>query len=221
MTNHDKPHWTLLAARWPTIFDLTNPRPLNLPLVMQGLEKSGFDHNLAMKALATYFCTDEYRMTLQAGATKIDLEGQPVGTVKHTYRKFVKPPPNLSTNYYFGEGLKTVGYWKSEDEPNFPDPQLLVCNDIEEKPNIIEYLDSGIICEFSLGYSYCRFDCGIPEDKMGDSDLTDGIWVWPQGLSHYVSLHNVQLPSEFINFMKSNKWKVQYELANKFKIEIE
>jgi len=32
---------------------------------------------------------------------------------------------------------------------------------------------------------------------MGSWDLTDGIWVWPEGLAHYVDAHNVGLPHEF------------------------
>jgi hypothetical protein len=34
---------------------------------------------------------------------------------------------------------------------------------------------------------------------MGDSDLTDGIWVWPQGLVHYVDAHQLALPKQFID----------------------
>jgi hypothetical protein len=33
---------------------------------------------------------------------------------------------------------------------------------------------------------------------MGDSDLTDGTWLWPQGLVHYVKIHGVALPDEFV-----------------------
>ena len=32
---------------------------------------------------------------------------------------------------------------------------------------------------------------------MGSRDLTDGIWVWPEGLAHYVDIHSVGLPEEF------------------------
>jgi hypothetical protein len=40
--------------------------------------------------------------------------------------------------------------------------------------------------------------CGIEHSMMGDSDLTDGIWVWPQGLVHYVDAHQLALPKQFI-----------------------
>jgi hypothetical protein len=33
---------------------------------------------------------------------------------------------------------------------------------------------------------------------MGNKDLTDGVWLWPEGLSHYVINHGIILPEEFI-----------------------
>lgn len=34
---------------------------------------------------------------------------------------------------------------------------------------------------------------------MGSRELTDGEWVWPEGLSHYVREHGVGLPEQFIS----------------------
>jgi hypothetical protein len=44
---------------------------------------------------------------------------------------------------------------------------------------------------------------------MGDSDLTDGIWVWPQGLEHYVRHHHIRLPGQFIQTMRDSGWRVR------------
>jgi hypothetical protein len=33
---------------------------------------------------------------------------------------------------------------------------------------------------------------------MGSSELTDGFWRWPEGLSHYVRHHGIILPEEFM-----------------------
>ena len=65
---------------------------------------------------------------------------------------------------------------------------------------LADYLDSGIRSKYTeyLGFSWCRFFCGIPENLMGHSDLSDGTWVWPEGLSHYVREHNVLLPEDFV-----------------------
>ncbi len=43
---------------------------------------------------------------------------------------------------------------------------------------------------------------------MGDSDLTDGTWLWPQGLVHYVEVHGVALPDEFLAKARAMRGKV-------------
>jgi len=40
----------------------------------------------------------------------------------------------------------------------------------------------------------CRF-CGR---EIGFRELTDGRWVWPEGLGHYVEAHDVRLPEAFL-----------------------
>jgi hypothetical protein len=59
-----------------------------------------------------------------------------------------------------------------------------------------------------LGYSFCRFRCGIDDHLMGSSDLTDGEWVWPAGLAHYVEEHSVFLPEPFVKTMRWQDWHV-------------
>jgi len=50
-----------------------------------------------------------------------------------------------------------------------------------------------------MGHSHCRFDeCSVPDQQMGSRDLTDGTWVWPEGLAHYVEAHEVSLPEAFV-----------------------
>ena len=49
--------------------------------------------------------------------------------------------------------------------------------------------------------SDCRFDGrdGLHEDgDLGSLDLTNGTWIWPERLRHYVEVHDVMLPSAFI-----------------------
>ena len=65
-------------------------------------------------------------------------------------------------------------------------------------PDVITYLRSGKVFEVWRGYSHCRFRCGVSATKMGDRDLTDGVWIWPEGLVHYVEAHHVPLPAEFV-----------------------
>lgn len=64
------------------------------------------------------------------------------------------------------------------------------------RATIADYLNNGRKVETYLGSSYCRFGC--KDVDMGSADLSDGIFVWPEGLSHYVLVHHVMLPSEFL-----------------------
>jgi len=43
---------------------------------------------------------------------------------------------------------------------------------------------------------------------MGTRCLTDGRWVWPEGLAHYIEVHHVRLPEEYVEVMKQNDWKI-------------
>jgi hypothetical protein len=111
--------------------------------------------------------------------------------------------------------LKAVGYWRSWEERRFPRPQWLVREDwrVSERDRIVRYLQEGRLFYGCVGYSFCRFHCGIPHRQMGCYGITDGVWVWPQGLAHYVENHSVVLPEEFVETMLANDWQPQPEIA--------
>jgi hypothetical protein len=92
--------------------------------------------------------------------------------------------------------LHGIGFFISSlRDDELPAPQELVGPD--SRLNIVaDYLDGGVICERYRGVSWCRFDCG--ESQMGSCDLTDGVWLWPEGLSHYLRIHSVRLPEVFV-----------------------
>lgn len=94
--------------------------------------------------------------------------------------------------------MRLIGYWiRSLDDDEFPPPQELVTPwDTDLQRKVVDYLDSGTVLTQFRGLTWCRFFCDKP---MGSRELTDGTWVWPEDLSHYVRDHNVQLPMEFIN----------------------
>jgi len=108
-------------------------------------------------------------------------------------------------------GLIAVGYWWSPSRPELPDPRVLVGEPYapELRDRISGYLASGGIFVACFGFSYCRFECGVNNSEMGVADLTDGVWVWPEGLHHYVCHHHVRLPGEFIQAMRESAWHVQ------------
>lgn len=97
--------------------------------------------------------------------------------------------------------MKAIGFWiGSLTDERLPSPQELVgALDTPTRTAIADYLDSGLTYNQCFEYSWCRFQCGIEDDRMGSEDLTDGQWIWPQGLAHYVRDHAVLLPDEFIS----------------------
>jgi hypothetical protein len=137
--------------------------------------------------------------------------------------------------------LKAIGYWRPSEAmlrreqeceyggvrrrrgeiaerraqpPNpLPNPATLVWAgwDPAERAGVVAYLRAGQEWIQFHGWSYCRFECGIAPSALGDRDLTDGVWVWPEGLPHYVEAHSVRLPDEFIDHMRSQDWRMRSE----------
>lgn len=118
--------------------------------------------------------------------------------------------------------LKAIGFWKENYGNNqYPNPKTLVGNkwNKETKENVVKYLKSGKGISTWLGYSWCRFNCGISNQKMGDKDLTDGYWLWPEGLVHYVEFHNIMLPDEFLYYISTNQYIINPFDVNYFSQE--
>jgi hypothetical protein len=93
--------------------------------------------------------------------------------------------------------LETIGFWFLDRAPNqYPRPQALVGPwDPATRAHVLAYLNGGHQLFIYGGPARCRFAC---RETLGNRDLTDGTWVWPEGLGHYVELHDVQLPERFV-----------------------
>ena len=106
----------------------------------------------------------------------------------------------MSDTQKYPRSLIAIGYWQSQWRPELPHPKSFINDQVSpgERKLLIEYLNKGKVVMYYLGYSYCRFDCGIPDHEMGTACLTDGTYIWPQKLSHYIGVHNVWLPERFI-----------------------
>src|SRR6478752_148949 len=101
--------------------------------------------------------------------------------------------------------LRRIGYWRSADEPHWPDPVDFVDEawDSLERTSVADYLQRGTRTPWlQLGFSTCRF-CGKPN---GTLDLTDGVYVWPEGLSHYLKDHGVRLPGDIVEHVRANEY---------------
>jgi hypothetical protein len=71
------------------------------------------------------------------------------------------------------------------------------------------YLVEGAFVEsHELAYSICRFPkCreALKTPKiMGACTLTDGVYVWPEGYAHYVRVHHVRPPQDFVDHVTSH-----------------
>jgi hypothetical protein len=101
-----------------------------------------------------------------------------------------------------------IGYWHNISNPDLPDPAWFIDDkwDRRIRRKVIAYLKNGIMTPHHwMGYSWCRFRCG--KDILGSAELTDGKYVWPEGLSHYVKHHNVRLPQEIVDHFLQNGTK--------------
>jgi hypothetical protein len=97
-------------------------------------------------------------------------------------------------------------------------PRLFVDSswEAEDKPKIVKYLRSGVRWNAFMGHSYCRFEGGPPDKEMGSADLTDGVWLWPEGLHVYVERYHVRLPDEFVEHMRRNGFRIPAGLSTPF-----
>ena len=107
-----------------------------------------------------------------------------------------KQPVHLGTY----DMLIEIGFWRGScvdderplpfsDDGEMPGPAVLALT--------LRYLTAHAIVEsWEHGYSYCRFlpACTASPRTLGCVTLTDGIYVWPEGLAHYIITHRVAPP---------------------------
>ena len=123
--------------------------------------------------------------------------------------------------------LKVIGYWALPEHwakappwtpappaPVWPDIRRAVCFDWRalERRQLLAYLRSGHKARGFLGFSACRFECHDRRVCLGKEEWTDGEWLWPEGLAHYVWRHSVTLPDEFVDSASARGWKVPKQI---------
>jgi hypothetical protein len=89
--------------------------------------------------------------------------------------------------------------------PFLPDPQrvLSLVGPAFRDDGVLRYLERGLVAKSYMGFAICRC-CARADGAMGTCDLTDGEWVWPQGLAHYVREHSLPLPTRFRECISAN-----------------
>jgi hypothetical protein len=98
--------------------------------------------------------------------------------------------------------LRLIGYWRSDEQPSWPNAKDFVdplWRD-DERRLVVRYLAAGPTDRVHRGCSDCRF-CG---EQNGNRELTDGTYLWPQGLAHYLRVHGLRLPKEFVTHAVSH-----------------
>lgn len=99
--------------------------------------------------------------------------------------------------------LVLIGYWAADHDPDWPDPRRFVdaAWDRDERAMVVAHLQTGIAAPWTFtGYSTCRF-CGA---MNGSGEMTDGTFLWPEGLAHYLDVHDVRLPGVFVLHVKTS-----------------
>lgn len=82
--------------------------------------------------------------------------------------------------------LRLIGYWRGKDDDQpWPDPNDFVdwSWDEKERHQVVRHLyDSGDTLRAYRG----RHQCRLCDRWQGAIEMTDGTYVWPEGLTHYL-----------------------------------
>lgn len=96
-----------------------------------------------------------------------------------------------------------IGYWRQTEDSNedLPWPVIRKISP-ETKELVLKFLRAGIGVNHWKGWSNCRI-CG----KMnGDTCLSNGGFVYPEGYAHYIEEHDVMPDSQLlVKLLNSNK----------------
>jgi hypothetical protein len=91
--------------------------------------------------------------------------------------------------------FREIGLWENPGAPDLPEVSGFIDEDQEsfDRNEIAARLEAGARTDRAyMGYSTCRI-CGA---QNGSGEKTDGRFIWPEGLAHYVWAHRVRLPDE-------------------------
>ena len=98
--------------------------------------------------------------------------------------------------------LSLIGYWSSPTElaewsAGWPDPRDLTgAWNTDDRRAVLAHLRRGKVFRGFAGMSGCP---DLPERQIsGSEELSDAVWAWPDGLDHYVEMHNIRLPEALV-----------------------
>lgn len=94
-------------------------------------------------------------------------------------------------------GLRLMGYWPGAPAGRaWPHPRDLIRTSWAqgEREATARYLRHGVLVRTMQHPSACLL-CGQPQPSEEISDLT---YLWPRSFAHYVEVHSVRPPAEFL-----------------------
>lgn len=102
--------------------------------------------------------------------------------------------------------LVEVGFWRAGGL----DPAVLCdasSTRAEPDADMIQYITRAAFVESAeLGFSFCRIPGCMLQSRgnpaMGSATMSDGVYVWPEGLHHYVGVHGLPLPPRFLEHIR-------------------
>jgi hypothetical protein len=82
-----------------------------------------------------------------------------------------------------------------------PEDKLLIINYLKTSPNVVASSTMSTLCML------CR-------ERLGDpgSFFSDGYWLWPERLVHYIKKHNLRIPDEMVKHIQKEKYFPPSEL---------
>jgi hypothetical protein len=103
------------------------------------------------------------------------------------------------------------GLWKTSEADSAQVPLFTDVVDPAWNPpdlaDILAYLRS---CPVALASSAGAGACPLCGEMLNDlgCQRSDGVWVWPASLEHYVSRHQVRLPDRMVEQIRGRQYRV-------------
>ena len=105
--------------------------------------------------------------------------------------------------------LQRIGFFREMPHGRPTDPSLTEARGTTAAPHedrIVAYLEAGHVYIATPAYTRDVFDAG---KRIGPPHYqTDGRFVWPGDLAHYVRTYHVRLDGRFLEHMAANNWTV-------------
>jgi hypothetical protein len=109
--------------------------------------------------------------------------------------------------------LQRTGFFREMPHGEPSDPSLAEARNPAPGPHeerVVAYLETGHVHTAAPGPVFDVFDAGT---RIGSPHLlTDGTFVWPGDLAHYVRTYHVRLAGPFVEHMLARSWEVPADI---------